>query len=363
MRFRTLMLLVGFFLTVFVWLGIGGPRSHTQACSVTVQPGQAIQPVINQASVGAVICLNPGTWEETLVIDKGLTLRGAGPDQTLIKGVTVDSSALTVRSFSNAMVTIEGLRVTQSSSIPNFAQGGGIDVVTKGIVVIRNVQIVKTGRDGLRVGGIGTIVNLIDSLVFSSGDGGLLNREGGIRVGGFAQLTLTNSRVLENAHYGIGALDFAAVKLIGSQVSRNGGGGLIVMDRVTVELENSSVSANEFFGLFAADLARVKVRESAIEGNGVGFRCDMIEQICNGLLIQDNAVLALLDSTILNNMDWGLAVVRKECRYAEDRFTGQVIFEGENTITGNNKSGNHTAAGNPGKHPFTDLPPGNVCLP
>lgn len=42
---------------------------------------------------------------------------------------------------------------------------------------------------------------------------------------------------------------------------------------------------------------------------------------------------------------------------------GYMVFEGMNTIEGNNQSGDHTAQGNPGEHPFKDLPPGNVCLP
>jgi parallel beta-helix repeat protein len=361
-------LLVGLFVAAFGLLRRDAPRA--QDCSVTVQPGQTIRSAIAQASVGAVICLSAGTWEENLLINKGLTLRGAGPDQTLIQGVKVDEPIIRIEDFSNAMVTIEGLRMTQHHL---KGWGLGMDIFsTTGTVVIRNVQIVKTNRDGLQVMGR-VSVNLIDSQISDSGDTypHLLFDEGGIRVGGSAQLTITNSRVLDNKSYGLVAYDSATVKLTDSRVSGNGGEkfvlrgvGLIAAGRATVELENSLISANEFHGLSVEDLAVVRVRQSTIEGNGLGFfRCSRVNTICNGVVIQGQAVVELFDSQILNNLDWGLAAVRKECGYEEDQFTGQVFFYGQNTITGNNKSGNHTAQGNPGKHPFTNLPPGNVCLP
>jgi nitrous oxidase accessory protein NosD len=132
-------LLVGLFVAAFGLLGRDAPRA--QDCSVTVQPGQTIRSAIAQASVGAVICLSAGTWEENLLINKGLTLRGAGPDQTLIQGVKVDEPIIRIEDFSDAMVTIEGLRMTQ----PHLkGWGRGMDIFsTTGTVVIRNVQIVK----------------------------------------------------------------------------------------------------------------------------------------------------------------------------------------------------------------------------
>jgi nitrous oxidase accessory protein NosD len=67
---------------VFVVLAIAassqiGPVGVAQAdCTVTVEPGQSIQEAINKAPAGAVICLTAGTWQENVVIEKSLTLRG-----------------------------------------------------------------------------------------------------------------------------------------------------------------------------------------------------------------------------------------------------------------------------------------------
>jgi hypothetical protein len=72
----------------------------------------------------------------------------------------------------------------------------------------------------------------------------------------------------------------------------------------------------------------------------------------------------LLDSRILHNADWGLAVWLRQCGYW-DIFTGQVVIKGHNVIKDNNKSGNQAGMGNPGDHPWNqpEVPDGQVCLP
>lgn len=56
----------------------------------------------------------------------------------------------------------------------------------------------------------------------------------------------------------------------------------------------------------------------------------------------------MIRSQILGNADWGLVAVLKKCGYDGNDFTGEVIFEGTNTIEGNNTAGNQQ---------------GEVCLP
>lgn len=57
------------------------------SCTVTVQPGQSIQEAIDRASEGAVICISADNFPymEHLTITKSLTLRGAGPEETILK--------------------------------------------------------------------------------------------------------------------------------------------------------------------------------------------------------------------------------------------------------------------------------------
>lgn len=105
--------LVASVLVALALLGVtGGSGSSVQGqpdCTVTVKPGESIQRAIDAAQEGAVICLAAGTWEENLEIKKSLTLRGAGQEQTKIKG------DITIASDKVIEVKLEGLTISENS--------------------------------------------------------------------------------------------------------------------------------------------------------------------------------------------------------------------------------------------------------
>jgi hypothetical protein len=50
-----------------------------------VVAGQSIQDAIDGAGTGATVCVGPGTYQENLLINKdGITLKGAGPEKTVL---------------------------------------------------------------------------------------------------------------------------------------------------------------------------------------------------------------------------------------------------------------------------------------
>ncbi|MCI2426788.1 hypothetical protein LM597_05210 [Candidatus Acetothermia bacterium] len=65
-------------------IGIGEQRP---TYTIFVQPEESIQEAIDRAPEGAVIYLGEGTWQENIKITKPLTLRGQGPEKTVIKAV------------------------------------------------------------------------------------------------------------------------------------------------------------------------------------------------------------------------------------------------------------------------------------
>jgi hypothetical protein len=71
-------------LVSLVFTGVGRAAPNP-ACTVQVVAGQSIQAAIDGAAIGATVCVGAGTYQENLLINKdGITLRGAGPEETVL---------------------------------------------------------------------------------------------------------------------------------------------------------------------------------------------------------------------------------------------------------------------------------------
>ncbi len=400
--------------------GAGGPE-----CALTVLPGQSIQQGIESAPEGAVICLQAGTFHEHLMISKSLTLKGAGREQTLLKGINILIPVLSIRSDSEIQVVLDSLTIAEGRDRGSLVRVGG-----KASATLTDIALINGNKaDGLEV------KDQAQVYVQRAFISGIIEGFHAIRVTGSAQVTLISSQIRHNDR-GLVALDasrvdiqdsefsqhkssalqvcpalgrcHATLSLSNSQVSDNNTGllvygfarlnlhhvavsgnktglqglfgpsaqislrdslfsgneiGLDVDGATQVSLINTRVTTSKFDGLKLGDLVQAQLLLSVIEGNGSDPQCLMPQGICNGIMMHGRAQLVLIESVIKGNADWGIAERRKPCGYEEDDFSGQVVFEGMNTLEGNNQSGDHSAQGNPGNHPFTNLPPGNVCLP
>jgi hypothetical protein len=361
--------------------------AQTDKTRLTV-PGdlQSIQEAIDAIAPGGTVLLQNGaTYDVGLTIWKPVTLRGeatltALPDRQLVLSLTAEAQS----------VIIEGVTITGS-------RGDGL--VLYGQALLQNTQITKNADDGVEISGA-AIVQLKSASVSSNGDDGLFVSEK-------AQVTLTSSTVAENKGDGIEARDSSVIKLQNAQVSTNGlrgldvriaaqlelsesrlvgnkadglvlrdsaqarldatqilsngANGLVVTDKALGVITNSTLSTNASNGLEVSGTATVEIRRTVVQGNGSAEACMRADQLCSGLVIVGDAQVRLADSVVRANADWGIMSWLRRCGATFDFFRGTVTFEGTNTIENNNKSGNHK--GNPGTHPFTNLPDGQVCLP
>jgi nitrous oxidase accessory protein NosD len=195
------------------------PSEAQLICTLTVQPWQPLQGVIESAPPGAVICLTPGMWTQGISIhNKVLTLWGAGADQTILMGAAGTlSDGISVSGQS--VVTVRGLGVY------NFRDG--IVAFGQSRLSVRDVQLSNNRGSGLRGLGVSD-VTLEHSLVSYNLDG-VVAEDG-------AQVTLQYSQIMENQRDGLW-LDFASSGwLISNIIQGNGRYGVRLYS-----LENLSV--------------------------------------------------------------------------------------------------------------------------
>ncbi len=145
---------------------------------IQVPAGQLIQQAINNAPEGAIIEVAEGTFVETLTISKPLTLKGAGPDKTILDGsVGVSRQRPTIRVKDTEKVTITGFTIQKGRR--NIEVDNASDVIVANNVIkegLRQNILYNNGASGeireneildakLEAAGLGRGINVTDSEV------------------------------------------------------------------------------------------------------------------------------------------------------------------------------------------------------
>ncbi|MFB6286629.1 MAG: right-handed parallel beta-helix repeat-containing protein [Candidatus Bipolaricaulia bacterium] len=371
------------------WGVTNGQGDAPAECSVTLSEDQSIQAAIDDARRGDVICLEAGTWQESIVINKTLTLQGIGDERTTIKATKDDQGdfepviGVDARSQEVTVIRLRNLELTGSKAETVGALAGGIFALSRpetsvgsASLIFQEVRI-SDNIIGMTVFGPNVSVRLAETVIED-------NRQRGIGVIGASTIRTSNTVIADNGIAGLqlssGAEAFVQETTIRGHVgvpSSPSGLGVDVGNNSRLKLVNSRVIDNgqtdkmALFnagirvgfglkypgGLFSLNLpAEVNIINSQIDGNR------------QGVLLGGQADLRLEDATVRNNRGWGLAGMTKPCLKSDlqlkaEALNGAFRFAGRNVIKGNNAAGELSVEGNPGRHPFHYLPDGQVCLP
>lgn len=349
-----------------------------------------IQAAVDAAPEGATILIGAPLrgvyFEEAVIISKSVTLRAQaftafirGPDPlTVPKPV---EGVINIVSDVPIQVALEDLNISQGELHNGIWVNGPAHVTLKkvyvsyyydgGLLVEGSAHVIL--RDSIVSGffGIGVevrsaVVELINSQV-----AGTKENIAGLSVGGASQVSLQNSTVSGHG-WGISAYGPSRVTLQDSIVVGNGIGistseNIITEQPAMVTVKNSQISSNRYGGLNNRG-GIVELQDSFVMGNGVDPKCHQLPLACGSGIILHNskAQLKLRSTEIRNNATWGVAAYLPQCGAPSyvPPFPFKVTFEDDkNVIENNNRSGVLNGMGNPGNHPFKNLPDGQVCLP
>lgn len=303
-----------------------------EPCTITVQPGEPIQEAVNGAPVGAVICLAAGTWEEHLDISKSLTLRGQAGGATIL-GYGWGGPVIRVCAPSGVEVSVvlEGITVAGGTG----PHGHGIRVESSAQVIIQRSTVEANERSGIDIAGFAQ-VTIEDTTIQENATG--------ILMGQSAHTTVTGSTIRENALWGIGLLGSSQAIIERSTVELNGYYGIGIADVARVTIGNATIQGNAT-GILMWQSAHMTITDSMIEGNrGDGIQLTdsaraTIDNVtvggnkANGVFMRYSAQVALARSTIVANAGYGIILGRstmlsvEQTRIIRNGGSGVILYE------------------------------------
>jgi subtilisin family serine protease len=293
----------------------------------------SIQAAIDTAPAGAVVEVRPGTYRESVRVERNLTL--VAPDGATLNGSTVSSNT-GVRIASNSQIspTIRGFSIT------GYAGDGVVAVESTGAWTLRNVTVRNVGESGLDVGtasGDWTVENV---LVVNASDYALdayrtrgnwtvtdatfEESAGGIHgVNATGNWTVVNSTLSRNEYDGVLIENASGAWRIESTALRNNGDDGIDASSTTGSwvVNDSKVADSGGAGIEANNATRAwRVTNTTVTRNAAGVdatnasgdwsvrRSAVTDHRYEGLYLgRTVGDWTLSQSRILNNSDGGVA--------------------------------------------------------
>lgn len=362
------------------WSGVGEFGAASEGV-ITVCPSDCvyteIQQAIDEAPPGETVQVEPGTYEENLVITKSLTLRGATRDRVVIKGSEKGRPVILVRGEEppTVSVRIEGLTITGGRAYclywPVCADGilirgtaqvtvvnntisdngwGGIAVWDGAQVTIEGNLLLANRRSHIGLWG-STQATIQGNQILNNGDDGIVLRnsaratiEGnrisgnvyGIKLRDFAQATISGNSIVDNGWDGLELWNAAQAVITDNRISGNGRGGLQLRDFAWASIVRNRISDNGGDGIVLWRSAQATLANNTVSHNRNGI---LLGRSLEGETTPGSEVsLKLWGNEVFANRDWGVAIYTEACGFAGgSQAFGGIIQGSENRIYDNGR--------------------------
>ncbi len=217
-----------------------------------LQPGADVAAAVAAAPGGATVQLAAGTFEltDTLALLRGVTLRGAGRDATVLQ-TGAGGGALLV--LTGELVAVQSLTLRRTGEAP----GPVLSAAPVAALELTNARIAGARADGDGLGGVGVLM--------SAGSGG---QTGPARR---VSLRVTDTEILDNAVAGVVIAGEHRAEFLRTVVERSGQCGVCYLDTSDGVVRDSSFTDNAA-GIVAGGNARPKIEASTVTGGEVGIQ-------------------------------------------------------------------------------------------
>jgi len=265
---------------------------------------RSIQRAIDAASYGDVILVNPGIYEETVVLSSGISIRGSGPSHTIIRssygyqpvvlghvvgsviieGITLERGSTILESvvvdLQSSQVVFRDCRISggQDGGVRSIGLalltfedcdieanlGFGLQISDAAELTIRNCRITNNGSAGLHLLDTGA---MIENSLFQ------WNEWDGITIEGTTRMECTGVTLSDNGRWGLSMLDSSQAGFVDSTFRTQAFGNVSIDDLASLELERSQLSGGIQSSIEASGQSELRILASQIrEASGDGLR-------------------------------------------------------------------------------------------
>lgn len=230
----------------------------------------SIQKAIKEADPGDDVRIESGLYSENLTVEKDMTIKGSGPEKTIITGTNPSAPVIKIpHSTSEEIINIENIQIGYAKG----EEGNGIFTGGTATINLFNLKVVNNEVNGIEVSGNST-VNVEGSTFRGNGFCGIefYDRPNGL---------IRNSEVINNEVYGISIQGNAEVEVVGSRVSGNGRDGIYLDEMAKATIENNEIIGNENCGINATlENNIVSCSGNSISNNKGGNLCGKARNKC-----------------------------------------------------------------------------------
>ncbi|MGY4707655.1 right-handed parallel beta-helix repeat-containing protein [Candidatus Bipolaricaulota sp. J31] len=234
-----------------VLIGSGPVRGQGQPEVDYWVPGDfpTVQEAIDSVPPGSAIGIREGIYEEHLVIEKPLSLIGAGPGKTVIQAVEEGKPVIRIRGETPVEVVLRGLTLRGAfGRRPSIMAARG--VYPDGLLIQGRASVTLEGIEAIENSGFG--LEVMDE----------------------AQVSVTDSQISANG-VGILMFDSSRVTVKACRILSNGD-GIQLREDSQATVEDADISGNKRWGIYVegkSPASKLEVRRSRIVDNylcGIG---------------------------------------------------------------------------------------------